>query len=63
MLFTVALVVPGVPARADNSNNFLGQAQRFLNNGDNDRDSYERGRQDEMRRQQNGTGQRPLSPR
>ena len=53
ILFTVPLVVPGVPARADNSNSFLGQAQVFFNNnGDNDRNSYKRGREDEMRRQQ-----------
>ena len=37
-------------ARADN-NDFLNQAQKFFNK-DNDRDAYERGRDDEMRRQQ-----------
>jgi len=30
----------------------MGQAKRFLNNGGDDRDAYERGRSDEMRRQQ-----------
>src|SRR4051812_42218269 len=42
-----------VPARADNG--FLDQAQRFMNNGNSsnsDRDAYERGRSDELRRQQ-----------
>ncbi len=37
-------------ARAD-SNDLMNQAQKFFNNG-NDRDAYERGRDDEMRRQQ-----------
>jgi hypothetical protein len=37
-------------ARADN-NDFLNQAQRFFNNG-GDRDAYERGREDEVRRQE-----------
>ena len=46
-------LVATVPARADND--FLNQAQRLLNNGsgnDRDRDAYERGREDELRRQQ-----------
>ena len=45
-------LVATVPARADND--FLNQAQRLLNNGngnDRDRDAYERGREDELRRQ------------
>jgi hypothetical protein len=52
LLIAAPLVSVGTPVRADN-NDFMGQAQRFLNNnkGD-DRDSYERGREDEMRRQQ-----------
>jgi hypothetical protein len=38
-------------ARADND--LMNQAQKFFNNGNgNDRDAYERGRDDEMRRQQ-----------
>ena len=37
------------PARADND--FLGQAQKFFNKGDDD-DAYRRGREDELRRQQ-----------
>jgi hypothetical protein len=49
------LMTPGTPARADN-NDFMGKAQRFFNNDNNnrsdDRDAYERGRMDEMRRQQ-----------
>ena len=45
-------LVATVPARGDND--FLNQAQRLLNNGsgnDRDRDAYERGREDELRRQ------------
>lgn len=60
LLLAAPLVSLGAPAQADNGNNFVGQAQRFLNNRDDDR-SYERGRDDEMRRQQaerNGYGYR-----
>jgi hypothetical protein len=39
-----------IPARADTD--FLGQAQRFFNNRGDDRDTYKRGHEDEMRRQQ-----------
>jgi hypothetical protein len=49
-LTAAPLVAFGPPAHADND--FVGQAQRFFNNGDNDRNSYERGRDDEIRRQQ-----------
>ena len=38
-------------AQAD-TNDFVGQAQRFMNNRGDDRDSYDRGRDDEIRRQQ-----------
>ena len=52
LLIGVPLVTAGTPARADN-NDLMGQAQRFLNgNSGNDRDAYQRGRDDEMRRQQ-----------
>jgi hypothetical protein len=54
LLIAAPLLSIGSPARADN-NDFVGQAQRFLNNRGDDRDarnSYERGREDEMRRQQ-----------
>ncbi len=51
LLIAVPLLSIGTPVQADN-NNFMGQAQRFLNNKGDDRDSYERGREDEMRRQQ-----------
>jgi hypothetical protein len=53
LLTAVPLLAFGPLAHADN-NDFLGQAQRFLNNnnGNDNRDSYERGREDEMRRQQ-----------
>ncbi len=52
LLIGAPLVTAGTPARADN-NDLMGQAQRFLNsNGGNDRDAYQRGRDDEMRRQQ-----------
>ena len=60
LLLAAPLVSLGTPAQADNGNNFVGQAQRFMNNRDNDR-GYERGRDDEMRRQQaerNGYGSR-----
>jgi len=51
ILAAAPLLSIAMPARADND--FLGQAQRFLNgNNDNDRDAYERGRQDQIRRQQ-----------
>ena len=53
-LTAVSLAPFAAPARAD-SNDLMGQAQRFLNNGSNNndsRDAYERGREDEMRRQQ-----------
>ncbi len=54
LLTAAPLLAFGPPAHADN-NDFMGQAQRFLNgnnNGNDNRDSYERGRDDEMRRQQ-----------
>jgi hypothetical protein len=53
LLTAVSLLSFGPPARAD-SNDFMGQARRFLNgnNGNDNRDAYERGRDDEMRRQQ-----------
>lgn len=41
------------PAAARADNDFLNQAQKLFDGGNNnDRDAYERGRQDEMRRQQ-----------
>ena len=53
LLTAVPLLSFGPQARAD-SNDFMGQAQRFLNgnNGNDNRDAYERGREDEWRRQQ-----------
>ena len=45
------LSLDGSPVQAD-TNDFMGQAQRFSNNRGDDRDSYDRGRDDEMRRQQ-----------
>jgi hypothetical protein len=58
LLTAVPLLSFGPSARAD-SNDFMGQAQRFLNgnngnNGNDNRDAYERGRDDELRRQQAG---------
>ena len=51
LLIGAPLVTVGTPARAEND--FMGQAQRFLNgNSGNDRDAYQRGRDDEMRHQQ-----------
>jgi hypothetical protein len=38
-------------AQAD-TNDFMGQAKQFMNNRGDDRDSYDRGRDDETRRQQ-----------
>jgi hypothetical protein len=46
----------GPPAHSE-QNDLMGQAQRFLNgnnNGQTDRDAYQRGREDEMRHQQAG---------
>jgi hypothetical protein len=58
LLLTLPLVSMAPAAHAD-SNDFLGQAQRFLNNGNNSNtntstsnDAYERGRRDEQRRQE-----------
>jgi len=52
ILIGAPLLLVGTPARADN-NDLMGQAQRLLNgNNGNDRDAYQRGRDDEMRRQQ-----------
>jgi hypothetical protein len=48
LLVAASLMI--APALADND--FLGQAQRFLNNRGSDRDAYERGREDEIRRHQ-----------
>jgi hypothetical protein len=45
----------GTPARADNNQDFLGQAQRFMNGGSSSTDqerAYERGRRDEDRNRQ-----------
>jgi hypothetical protein len=51
-LLALPLVSFSPPARADND--LMNQAQKFFNNGNNgtDRDSYDRGRADEIRRQQ-----------
>jgi hypothetical protein len=49
LLVAAPLVSVTAPARADND--FLNQAQKFFNKGDDD-DSYRRGRDDEFRRQQ-----------
>lgn len=54
VLVAAPLVTLGTPARAAN-NDVLEQAQRFMNNDNSkndNRDAYERGRDDEMRRQQ-----------
>jgi hypothetical protein len=51
LLLATPLVSLGTPAQADNGNNILGQAQRFLGNGGDDH-GYDRGRDDEVRRQQ-----------
>jgi hypothetical protein len=52
-LLALPLVSLPAPARAD-SNDFVGQAKKFLNNANNNNDhnAYERGREDELRRQQ-----------
>ena len=53
-LLAAAPLASFAPAAHADSNDFMGQAQRFLNNnnGNDGRDAYERGREDEMRRQQ-----------
>ena len=61
-LLALPLVSLSAPARAD-SNDLMGQAQKFLNNGNgNDRNAYERGREDELRRQQAEQRSQRLSP-
>ena len=55
--FSLVLAAPLVSlapsAKADSDNGWVGQAQRLLNNGqNNDRDAYQRGREDELRREQ-----------
>ncbi len=50
-VMALPLVAFSSPARAD-SNDFINQAQRFFNNNGSDRDAYERGREDEVRRQE-----------
>ena len=49
-LLALPLLSLSAPARADN-NDIMGQAKKFFNN-DSDRNAYERGRDDELRRQQ-----------
>ena len=62
-LLALPLVSLSAPARAD-SNDFMGQAKKFLNNdNNNDRNAYERGREDETSPPAGGTGSRCLSPR
>jgi hypothetical protein len=53
LLLAAPLTVGGTSAKAAN-NDYVGQAQRFLNNNNNsdDRSAYERGRDDERRRQE-----------
>ena len=53
LLVAAPLIPVGAPARADN-NDLMGRAQQFMNGrgDDRDRDAYDRGRHDEMRRQQ-----------
>jgi hypothetical protein len=48
------------PPAHSQQNGFLGQAQRFLNNDNSqsNEDAYQRGRQDEMRREQAQRDQR-----
>ena len=54
MASLAVLAIPLVslaPSAHAQATDFMGQVQKFFNN-DGDRDAYERGRQDEMRRQQ-----------
>jgi hypothetical protein len=53
LLIAAPLTAGGLSAKAAN-NDYVGQAQRFLNNNNNgdDRSAYERGRDDELRRQE-----------
>ena len=57
LLIAVPLASVGTPAARADNNDFVGQAQRFLNNKDDDRDAYQRGRDDEIRRQRAGRDQ------
>jgi hypothetical protein len=52
LLSSLPLLLPAAPALAETSD-FMGQAQRLMNmnNRGDDRDSYDRGRDDEARRQ------------
>jgi len=55
-LIALAGVIPfamsSVPTHAEDNGGFLGQAQRFLNSGNQEQqNAYERGRQDEARRE------------
>ena len=52
LLIAVPLASVGTPAARADNNDFMGQAQRFLNNKGDDRDAYQHGRDDEIRRQQ-----------
>ena len=51
LLIAVPLASVGTPAAQADNNDFMGQAQRSLNNKGDDRDAYQRGRDDEIRRQ------------
>jgi hypothetical protein len=51
LLIAGPLASGGTPAARADNNDFMGQAQRFLNNKGDDRDAYQRGRDDEIRRQ------------
>ncbi|HEY7579180.1 MAG TPA: hypothetical protein VH855_16435 [Acetobacteraceae bacterium] len=55
-ILTAGPIVGFGPSAHSQQNDFLGQAQRFLNNNNSNsqsnEDAYRRGRQDEMRREQ-----------
>ena len=54
LLVASPMIAFSQPAHSQ-QNDLMGQAQRFFNNNNNDqnsRDAYQRGREDEMRRQQ-----------
>jgi hypothetical protein len=57
LLIAVPVASVGTPAARADNNDFMGQAQRFLNNKGDDRDACRRGRDDEIRRQRAETGQ------
>lgn len=51
LALTIGLLA--TPAHAQNNNDFMSQAKRFFGNNSDEQNAYVRGRQDEMRAEQN----------